>query len=177
MKSSGAEVPPAFVTVTAMVPSTCAGVVNVSDVPSAASASGVIGAEPSTETVEPAVKPVPVMVTAVPPPTGPSSGVIVARTGAASGGARYVNVWGAEVPVPFVTVTGTGPAAWAGVVNVSDVPSGAIVSGTIGSDPSTETVEPAEKPVPVTVTGVPPPAGPWAGVMPARTGAPTGAGW
>ena len=85
MKSSGAEVPPAFVTVTGTVPATCAGAVYVSEVPSAAITVGVIGAEPSTETVEPASKPVPVIVTAVPPPAGPSSGAIVASTGAARG--------------------------------------------------------------------------------------------
>ena len=85
MKSSGAEVPPAFVTVTGTVPGTCAGDVYVSDVPSVAIVSGVIGAEPSTETVEPAVKPVPVTVTAVPPPAGPTSGSMSVSTGAVAG--------------------------------------------------------------------------------------------
>ena len=83
---------------------------------------------------------------------------------------------GALVPAPFVTVTVTGPAALAGVVKVSDVPSSAMSSGSRPVVSPMVTVEPAVKPVPVIVTGVPPPTGPWSGSIVASAGASAGAG-
>ena len=81
-----------------------------------------------------------------------------------------MKVCGALVPPRVVTVTPTGPRACAGVVNVSEVPSPAMLSGVIGAEPSTETVESARKPEPATVTVVPPPTGPCAGVRPVIAG-------
>ena len=85
-----------------------------------------------------------------------------------------MNVCGPEVPTAVVTVTGTGPAAWAGVTKVSDVPSPETAVGVIGAPPSTLTRESAVKAEPVSVTAVPPATGPSTGVMPVSVGAASG---
>ena len=55
----------------------------------------------------------------------------------------------------------TAPAAWAGVVAVSDV---ALTTATlVAAAPPTETIVPVVKPVPVMVTPSPPALGPTAG--------------
>ena len=87
MKSCGLLVPVGDVTVTSTGPTACAGVVKVSELPLAAMVSGVIGALPSTETVLPAVKSLPVIVTTVPPTVGPLSGAMPVVVGAGTGGA------------------------------------------------------------------------------------------
>ena len=82
----------------------------------------------------------------------------------------------ALVPAAFVTVMLTGPAAFAGVVKTSWVPSVEIESGTRPTVSPIETVEPGVKAEPATVTTVPPPTGPSAGVAEISTGASAGAG-
>ncbi len=72
---------------------------------------------------------------------------------------------GVESPPGVSTNTWTGPAAWAGVVNVRLSPLGSTVAGK--STPSTNTsVSPTTNPVPVIVTSVPPAIGPMAGDSP-----------
>ena len=176
MKPSGALVPARFVTVTVTGPAAFAGVVKVRVVPVGSIESGTRPVVSPMLTVEPGRKPEPVSVTTVRPATGPSTGSIVASTGAPAGGAVYVNGSGADVPPAVVTVTVTSPTVFGGVVNVSDVPAGSTESGTRPVVSPMVTVEPAVKPVPVTVTTVPPPAGPWAGSIVSSTGAVGGAG-
>ena len=56
--------------------------------PSSETPSGTMPAVPPIVTVASEVKPVPVIVTEVPPPTGPESGVSVVSTGAVAGAGR-----------------------------------------------------------------------------------------
>ncbi|HEX9040944.1 MAG TPA: hypothetical protein VF838_07925 [Trebonia sp.] len=125
---------------------------------------------PPNDTVSPAAKFDPEIVTAVPPDTVPDSGETPLTAGAPTG-AAYVN-WSAEltalVPPGPVTVTSTVPDP-AGDVTVIDV-----AELTVTPVPAllpNDTVSPAAKPVPVTVTVVPPATGPEAGETPRTAGA------
>ena len=69
-----------LVTTTLTDPAVCAGVVAVIDV--LPTTFTLVAAVPPRLTVAPARKPVPVMVTAVPPATGPAFGLIEATVGA-----------------------------------------------------------------------------------------------
>ena len=69
-----------FVTTTLTAPATCAGVVAVIDV--LPTTFTLVAAAPPRLTVAPARKPVPVMVTEVPPAAGPAFGVIEPTVGA-----------------------------------------------------------------------------------------------
>jgi hypothetical protein len=150
--------------VTVTAPAACAVVVPVMLV--AVTLETVTG-EPPSEAVAPPWKLVPVMVTGVPPAAGPLIGAIELTVGA---GARYVKQ---AVHVPLcvsvlVTTTFTDPAACAVVVPVMLVP--AIVT-TVRAEPPKDTVAPAAKPVPVTVTEVPPALAPLFGVTELTVGA------
>jgi hypothetical protein len=70
----------------------------------------------------------------------------------------------------FVTVTVTAPAACAAVVPVMLV---ALIVETVRADPPNDTVAPVWKPLPFTVTAVPPAAGPLFGVTELTVGAAT----
>jgi hypothetical protein len=110
------------------------------------------------------VKPVPVIVTEVPPATGPTEGL----TPVIAGADAYVNS-SAELPVADVppgvfTVTLTGPKTVDAGALVVISPSETIVNGVAAFDPNLTTLAPS-KPVPVIVTGVPPAIGPTAGLM------------
>jgi len=68
----------------------------------------------------------------------------------------------------FVTVTSANPATWDGDVAVIVV---ALTTETeVAAVPPIFTVAPARNPVPLIVTGVPPPVSPEAGAMPVTTG-------
>src|SRR5208283_4001145 len=112
------------------------------------------------------VNPVPVTVTVVPPATGPAAGVTPVTVGTGS----YVNWSDAEValvPPGVVTVTSTVPVP-AGDFMVREV--GEAMSRPVPAvDPNLTDVAPV-KPVPVTVTVVPPVRGPAPGVMPVTVG-------
>ena len=69
-----------MVTVTVAAPATCAGVMAVIEV--LLTTFTAVAAVPPRLTVAPARKPVPVIVTAVPPATGPAFGVIELTVGA-----------------------------------------------------------------------------------------------
>ena len=73
----------------------------------------------------------------------------------------------AEVPVAFVTVTFTVPAAPAGSVAVRDV--SLVTVKLAGALPKSTAVAPVN-PVPVTVTDVPPAVGPADGLTPLTVG-------
>ena len=115
----------------------------------------------------------PVMVTKMPPPTGPVIGLMPVTVGATVGPATYVNkssIDVADVPPVAVTVTSTRPGVPAGLTTVSDVPlleTGKIVAGLVPKS----TAETSVKPFPVIVTIVPPAAGPAATLKPETVGA------
>lgn len=74
----------------------------------------------------------------------------------------------------FVTMTFTAPAAWAGVVAVIEVLLTSVTP--VAGAPPMLTVTPARKPVPVTVTAVPPLIFPVLGVIEVTVGAGLGEG-
>src|SRR5688500_4965662 len=108
---------------------------------------------PSIVTSVAPVRSVPVMVTSVPPATGPSSGVSAEITGPG----RKVYTSGSLSPPAVVTVTSTGPAACGGVTKVISVGL-TWMNGT--DDPSIVTAVASPRSVPAIVTSVPPAAGP-----------------
>jgi hypothetical protein len=127
-----------------------------------------VRADPPNETVAPDTKPVPVKVTEVPPALGPLVGVTEVTVGPAT----YVKQ---PEQLPFcpsglATVTLTAPAACAVVVPVMAV---AVIVETFTGDPPKDTLEPLWKPVPATVTVVPPALGPLFGVTDVTVGAAT----
>ena len=125
-----------------------------------------VSADPPNDTVAPVWKPLPAIVTAVPPRVEPLVGVIELTVGAAT----YVKQ-AVHVPVcasGFVTVTLTAPAARAVVVPVMLVP---VTLETVTGEPPSEAVAPVWNPVPVMVTDVPPTAGPLVGAIELTVGA------
>jgi hypothetical protein len=110
-----AEVPPTVVTVTSTVPAELAGEVAVTSV-SESTVKPAAGVVPKV-TAAASLKPVPEIVTEVPPAVGPEVGAIELTVGAAT----KVN-WSlapvGEVPLGVVTVTSTVPAGLAGEVAV-----------------------------------------------------------
>src|SRR5215472_3926207 len=119
-------------------------------------------------TVAPAVNPVPVMVTTVPPAVGPDAGDLPVTVGAVP--VVYVNLSSAEVGLvlaPVVTVTSTVPVP-AGLVALTAVEDTNCTP--VPAFAPNLTVEAAVNPVPVMVTTVPPAAGPDAGDTPVTVG-------
>ncbi len=153
-----ALVPPGVVTVTSTVPAVPAGETAVMLVPETTVTLLVLVRPKST--VAPVTNPVPVIVTVVPPATGPAAGTTPVTVGTGS----YVYSSAGEValiPPGVVTVTSTVPAEPAGDVMVREV--GEATSRPVPAvDPNFTTVAPVN-PVPVTVTVVPPANGPAAG--------------
>jgi len=152
-----------LVTTTLTAPTACAVVVPVMLV---ALTVETVSAEPPNEIVAPVWKPVPLTLTAVPPDVRPLFGVTEVTTG---GGVTNVKQ---PVQVPlcasrFVTTTFTAPVAWAVVVPVMLV---AVTVETVSGDPPSETLAPDWKPVPFTVTAVPPPGDPLFGVTDVTAG-------
>ena len=155
-----------FVTTTSMLPAACAVVVPLIVVVLIVET---VSAEPPKDTVAPLWKPVPVMVTDVPPAMAPVVGATEVTVGA---GATYVKQL-EHVPFcasAFVTVTFTAPAACDVVVPVIAL---ALMVETVSADPPKETVAPLWKPLPFTVTEVPPAVGPLFGVTDVTVGAAT----
>ena len=113
-------------------------------------------------TVVTPVIPVPVIVTVVPPATGPAAGVMPVMTGTGS----YVN-WSAEedalVPPGVMTVTSTVPGACAGETAIRVVAE--VTVTLLALEVPKSTVAPVTNPVPVIVTEVPPATGPAVGTM------------
>jgi hypothetical protein len=154
--------PSGFVTTALTDPAACAVVVPVMLV---ALIVDTFTGDPPNDTLEPLWKPVPAIVTAAPPALGPPFGVTDATVGAAT----YVKQ---PVQVPlcasgFVTITFTPPAACALVDPVIEV---ALIVEMLSADPPNETVVPAWKPDPLTVTVVPPALGPLDGATDVTAG-------
>jgi len=147
--------PSGFVTVTAAVPEP-AGVTALIVV--LLTTFTAVAALVPTVTVAPTVKPVPVIVMAVPPAAGPDAGATLVT----EGGATYVKPAArvALCPSGFVTTTAAGPATPAGVVAVIVLP---LTFTFVAAVPPTLTVAPVTKFVPVIVMAVPPAAGPLPG--------------
>src|SRR5690348_13635324 len=158
-----ALVPPAVVTVTSTVP-VPAGLVALSTVEDT-NVTG-LAAVPPNLTVAAAVKPVPVMVTTVPPAAGPDAGDTPVTVGPELQD-YLARAEVALVPPAVVTVTSTWPVP-AGLVALSTVEDTNVTG--VAAVPPNLTVAAAVKPVPVMVTTVPPAAGPDAGDTPVTVG-------
>jgi hypothetical protein len=154
-----------FVTVTFTAPAACAAVVPVIVV---ALIVATVSAEPPNEAVAPAWNPVPLMDTELPPVAGPLFGVTELTVGAATYVKQPVHVPACESG--FVTTTFTVPTECAVVVPVMLV---ALIVETVSADPPNDTVAPVWKPLPLTVTELPPAAGPLFGVTELTAGAAT----
>jgi hypothetical protein len=127
-----------------------------------------VAATPPKSTAVAPVKPVPLMVTLVPPPTGPELGLTPLTTG----GATKV-YWSAdevvEVPLGVVTVIFTVPADSAGAQAKID-PSSFTTKFVAATLPNHTWLAPV-KPLPSTVTGLPPAVDPVAGLTSVTAGA------
>jgi hypothetical protein len=154
-----------FVTTTLTAPAACAVGVPVIVV---ALIVATVSADPPNETVAPLWNPAPAMLTDVPPTAGPVLGVTEETVGAAT----YVKQL-EQVPLcvsGLIATTFTDPATCAVVVPVIVVP---LTVATVSADPPNETVAPVWKPLPATVTDVPPALGPLLGVTEVTVGAAT----
>src|SRR5262249_12235010 len=124
-----------------------------------------VAALPPKDTVAPLTKPVPVMVTGVPPAAGPLLGVTLVTDGALLKLSLALAVEGRGAAGPVASAR-LGPG---GEVQVMVV---AFMSSTlVAALPPKATVAPLTKPVPVRVTGVPPAAGPLLGLTLVTVGA------
>ena len=124
--------------------------------------------DPKSTAVAP-VKPVPVIVTCVPPAAGPTEGLTPVIAGADAYVNSSVELPVADVPPGVVTVRLKVPgAADAGDLTVICVPE-STVNDVAALDPNLTAVAPV-KPVPVIVTEVPPASGPAVGLMPVTVG-------
>ena len=165
------EVPPAAATVTSTVPPAAApaGIVATIDV---LELNWIAGdwVVPKSTVVCVLVKPLPVIVTVEPPPSGPAFGLTLVTVGVIA----YMNLSAAEVddvPAGVVTMMSTGPTvAVAGEVAVIEVLELTVADA--AAAPPKATVEPLVKLVPLIVTDVPPATGPPITLMPVTVGRP-----
>ncbi|CAB4897848.1 unannotated protein [freshwater metagenome] len=152
------DVPPGVVTVTVAAPATPAGAVAVTDVADTTTTFAAAFA-PNFTPVAP-VRFEPVIVTTVPPATGPLVGLNAVTVGAAT----YVNETAfADVPPAVVAVTVAAPATPAGVVALIDV-ADTNVTAVPAFAPNFTVVAPDTNPLPVIVTTVPAVTGPLVGL-------------
>ena len=159
--------PSGFITRSGAAPAMCGGVNAVIEVELTTLAP--LSTKPSSSTIAPFTKPLPVMVSEVPPAMGPSAGVIVPMVGAGFG--VYVKPL-AMLPAcasGFVTVIGTVPATPGGAIAVIE----ALLATTtfVARALPTVTVAPTRKLLPVSVIAVPPFAGPLGGATVESVGA------
>jgi hypothetical protein len=159
-----ADVPPGVTTVTSTVPAEAAGDVAVIEVGELTTK--LAGVVPKS-TADAFSRSVPVTVTLVLPPVGPTEGLIPVTAGTfwkVNWSAGLV----ADVPPGVITVTSTVPAEAAGDVAVTDVGE-LTVKLEAGVGPKS-TTEAFSRSVPVIVTVVPPPVGPTEGLTPVTAG-------
>ena len=116
------------------------------------------------------LKSVPVIVTDVPPATGPLLGLTLVTVGAPMN-VNWSFALVALVPPIVVTVMSTVPAAWAGEVAVMDV--ALLTVKLVAAVPPKLTALAPVNPVPVIVTDVPPVDGPLSGLTLVTVGAST----
>jgi len=159
-------VPAEVLTVMSTVPATSDGEVAVQELVDV-QVTAVPAVRPNLAVVEPTTKPVPVIVTTVPPTSGPATGRMAVTTGPPKLNLSAAEV--ADVPPEVVTVRSTVPATSDGEVAVHEVvePQVTLVPAV---DPNMALVPPTTKPVPVIVTTVPPTSAPAPGEMAAATG-------
>jgi hypothetical protein len=159
--------PPAVVTTIVFAPAVPIGVTAVIEV--ALTTTTLVAATPPIVTLVAPVKFVPVIVIAVLPVVGPTSGLTLAMVGA---GTTYVNALGNDpVPAAVVTATLCAPAVPAGVTAVIEV---ALATTTlVAGTPPTVTLLAPVKFVPVIVKAVPPNVVPVVGAMLVMVGAGT----
>jgi hypothetical protein len=145
--TSVAVVPLGFVTTTFTLFAACAGVVTLRKV---SLPETFVADTPPNVTVAPALKPIPLIFTAVPPAVFPELGLTDVIDGRA-----YVNPFTlvTEVAFGFVTTTSTLPAACAGVSTEIIVSSNEVI---VASTPPNVTFAPGAKPPPLMTTFVPP---------------------
>jgi hypothetical protein len=167
-----ADVPPTTLTLTSSGPALPAGLtvvqlvveLHVTAVPGVVPKS-IVSADAVVE------KPVPVMVTVVPPVTAPEVGLMAVTVGA---GATKVNTSAAlvaDVPPTTLTLTSCGPALSGGVVKVHVVVEAQEAFPSIEIPPlKVAVVSVVEKPVPVMVMTVPPAVAPEVGLMAVTVG-------
>ena len=157
--------PPGLVTVTVTGPALPAGVDAVMVV--LLTTTTLVAAVPPNVTVAPVAKFVPVIVTAVPPPTGPLLGETLVTVGEVTYVKPFVRL--PLCPPGFVTVTVTEPGLPAGVVAVMLVllTTTTLVAALLPN----VTVAPERKFAPVMVTDVPPEVDPVFGVTLLTVGA------
>src|SRR4051794_10530515 len=117
------------------------------------------------------MKPVPVMTTVVPPATGPAFGLRPVTVGPY---VYFVALLVADVPDGDVTETSIGPLP-AGALTVREVSE--LMVNVVPLVPPKVTEVALRKPVPVTVTGVLPAAGPKLGLSPVTVGTPSYVNW
>lgn len=123
------------------------------------------GVVPNMTAVTP-INPVPLMITAVPPDTGPPVGEMPVTVGVPT----FVNLSAGEVvlvPVGVVTVTSTVPAALAGLDTTISEPVFTMIVP--AAEPNFTEVAPVNV-VPVTITSVPPAVVPYVGEIPVTVG-------
>jgi hypothetical protein len=160
------DVPPGVTTVISTAPADPAGEVAVIEV--AEFTVNEVALVVPNLTAETEVKPVPVMLTLVPPAVGPAFGLTAVTVGAA----WYVK-WSAEVavevPLEVVTVTSTVPADPAGELAVIEVAEFTV--NEVASVVPNLTAVAASKFVPVMVTLVPPEDAPTVGLTAVTVGA------
>ena len=160
--------PPTVVTVISGVPTLSAGDVAVMEV-ALMTVKLVAAVEPKLTAVAP-VRVAPVIVTNVPPPSGPAVGEMAVTVGAVTyvkSSAELV----AEVPPTVITVTSTTPADSAGAVAVINV--GLLTVKLVAAVVPKLTAVTPRRFAPVIATEVPPPSGPALGEMPVTVGAVT----
>jgi hypothetical protein len=162
-----------FLTITFTVPGKWAGVVAWSWVALLKTTGGVAGLSPKV-TVAPLWKSVPVMVTTVPPTTGPEFGkaLLMVGAGPTMGGGLPSNVKApskvSDLVSGFVTLTSTLPGSCTGVTASMLVEVTELIFAA-GTSPN-RTLAPFWMSVPAVVTVVPPVVGPEAGEMPVSFG-------
>ena len=160
--TDGAEVPPAVDTVTSTVPEPGGEVAEheVSEVQLA-----VVPLVPKVAVAPPMTNPVPVIVTAVPPASGPLSGVTAVSVGP---NRNWSATLVADVPAPVVALTSTVSEP----VPVDRCTRGGGVTGdrVAAMAPKATAMLPGTNPLPVTETEVPPAAGPTLGLSPVTVG-------
>ena len=162
------DVPPVVVVAdTVTAPATPAGAVALIDVADT-NVTLVPAFAPNFTVVAPDTNPLPVIVTTVPPATGPLVGLNAVTVGAAT----YVNeTTFVEAPPGVVTVTVAAPATPAGAVAVTDV-ADTTTTFVAAFAPNFTPVAPVRF-VPVIVTDVPPATGPLTGLSAVTVGAAT----
>lgn len=157
--------PCAVVTLMSTVPEAVAvGDVTVIEVPVELTLNLVVLFEPKLTDVVPR-NPDPVMVTEVAPTSGPEFGETFVITGAYVKSSAVEVVIG-EVPLALATVTTTVPVPAGDVALMTE----SLTTVNFADDAPKFTPDTPVNPVPVIVTGVPPSAGPLAGLRPETTG-------